>query len=84
MRGYLSNQHQRLVLSKVNPFPPVCHVTPIRERYNEQAIDDYLANHQPAIPDEIMDVIEQDEQEVADAAMEDEENLYYEEGTMVA
>lgn len=61
IRGYLHHQKQRLVLSKVNPFPPISKVRLYREKYNESLMTEYMEKEYPPIPEEIQMLIEQEE-----------------------
>ncbi|KAI8374387.1 uncharacterized protein BYT42DRAFT_500193 [Radiomyces spectabilis] len=59
IRGYLHHQKHRLVLSKVNPFPPVSHIRVHTERYNEELVEAHLDDHQPEIPMEIQQLLDE-------------------------
>ncbi|KAG1455686.1 hypothetical protein G6F46_007073 [Rhizopus delemar] len=61
IRGYLHHQKQRLVLSRVNGFPPVSQVRLYQERYNEAAMEDHMKKAYPPIPEEINKLIEDEE-----------------------
>ncbi|CEI99550.1 hypothetical protein RMCBS344292_13636 [Rhizopus microsporus] len=61
IRGYLHHQKQRLVLSKVNPFPPISKVRLYREKYNESLMTEYMEKEYPPIPEEIQMLIEEEE-----------------------
>ncbi|KAI8355552.1 hypothetical protein BD560DRAFT_438080 [Blakeslea trispora] len=58
MRGYLQHQKQRIVLSKVNAFPPIASVRFISERYNQSLIEEHLDQEQHLIPEEIKYIME--------------------------
>jgi hypothetical protein len=57
----LHHQKQRLVLSRVNGFPPVSQVRLYQERYNEAAMEDHMKKAYPPIPEEINKLIEDEE-----------------------
>ncbi|KAI7874777.1 uncharacterized protein EV154DRAFT_78518 [Mucor mucedo] len=58
IRGYLQHSKQRLVLSKVNAFPPISHVRVHVERYNEAVLEDHMMHAQPPLPEEIQAYID--------------------------
>ncbi|KAI8083291.1 uncharacterized protein B0P05DRAFT_536811 [Gilbertella persicaria] len=58
MRGYLQHQKQRIVLSKVNAFPPISSVRLVVERYNESLIDEHLDQEPHPLPQEIKHIME--------------------------
>ncbi|KAI9487069.1 MAG: hypothetical protein EXX96DRAFT_627751 [Benjaminiella poitrasii] len=55
VRGYIQHQRQRLIVSKVNAFPPISAVRLHVEKYNESLMEDHLIHAQPALPKEIED-----------------------------
>ncbi|KAI7900741.1 uncharacterized protein BX663DRAFT_544623 [Cokeromyces recurvatus] len=57
IRGYIQHQRQRLVLSKLNAFPPISSVRLHVEKYNESLMEDHMIHAQPALPKEIEDLM---------------------------
>ncbi|KAI9484808.1 hypothetical protein BDB00DRAFT_853380 [Zychaea mexicana] len=62
IRGYLHHQLQQVVLSKVNPFPPISQIRPYVERYNDDAVEEHLKTNQPMLPHDIQAFIEESDE----------------------
>ncbi|KAI9272978.1 hypothetical protein BDA99DRAFT_432723 [Phascolomyces articulosus] len=61
IRGYLHHQLQQVVLSKVNPFPPIWQIKPYVERYNDDLVEEHLKTNQPMMPSDVQALIDEPE-----------------------
>ncbi|KAI8145137.1 hypothetical protein BJV82DRAFT_605055 [Fennellomyces sp. T-0311] len=61
IRGYLHHQLQQIVLSKMNPFPPVNQIRPYIEYYNDELVDEHMKTNQPPTPRDVLTLIEEPE-----------------------
>ncbi|KAG2220962.1 hypothetical protein INT45_006495 [Circinella minor] len=61
LRGYLHHQLQQVVLSKVNPFPPINQIKPYFERYNDEIVEEHLKTNQPMVPNDVQNLIDEPE-----------------------
>ncbi|KAG2229035.1 hypothetical protein INT48_009591 [Thamnidium elegans] len=54
-QGYVHHTRQRVVLSKVNAFPPISQVRVYTEVYNDEVIQDHMDHAQPQVPEDIQE-----------------------------
>ncbi|KAI8057425.1 hypothetical protein BDF21DRAFT_159903 [Thamnidium elegans] len=55
IKGYVHHTRQRVVLSKVNAFPPISQVRVYTEVYNDEVIQDHMDHAQPQVPEDIQE-----------------------------